>query len=811
MSTKTDVNTTRETFPVQGMDCADCARTLQKGVAELPGVVDCRVNFTLGTLEVEYRPGLADAGLIAERARSLGYELQHPLHDAARLGAGELTFDVEGLDCADCALHLEQALAQVPGVADANLDFMAARLRVTLKDGFDIRTQLEERARKMGHPLRLGVAAPPAVKQRRWIEILSRHRRDVATGTSGLALVVGTLTQWLGAPPLVSIGLFTLSILVGSYYVARAAWTGIRTTRSLDMNVLMTIAALGAMAIGQWMEGAMVMFLFSVGNTLEGYTIDRARNAIRTLVDLSPREAIRIHGDHEERVPVSELVVGDLILIRPGDRISMDGTIESGSSAVNQAPVTGESLPVDRTIGDPVYAGTVNGNAALTVRVSRLAADNTIARIIRMVEEAQSQRAPSQRFVDVFARYYTPTIVAIALSVAVVPPLLHLGGWLDWVYRALVLLVIGCPCALVISTPVTIVSAIASAARSGVLIKGGVYLEKLGSITAVAFDKTGTLTRGEPEVVDARCARHALEATGDDCFVCSMMLSNAAAIESRSEHPLAQAVVREAERRGLDWSGNTVENVEALTGKGVRGRINGQPVTVGSHKYSHESLEAAPHDAVLCNAVEAAQSTGGTVMVVDCSSCGVQGYIAVSDTIRENAPAAIAALKEAGVAHTVMLTGDNAATAEAISRQVGIDQFRADLLPEDKVRAIEDIMAQYGNVAMVGDGINDAPALARATLGIAMGAAGSATALETADIALMGDNLDRLPFAIGLGRQTLRIVKQNIAFALVVKAIFLSLAIAGSATLWMAVFADVGASMIVILNGMRLLRARPAR
>jgi Zn2+/Cd2+-exporting ATPase len=807
---------TKETFSILGLDCADCARTLEKGVAELPGVVSSHVSFALGRLEVEYEEHTADHALIRGRARELGYELVDgtasaapPANLSARSAAAdELLFEVEDLDCADCALHLEQALAQLPGVSEVKLDFMAARLRVIVKDGADVKPKLEARARQMGHTLHLQEAAAAPTPQS-WRTFAAAHRREATTALSGLALTLGAAGEWLGAPAPVSTVLFAAAIVIGGYDVARAAWTGVRTTRSLDMNVLMTLAAIGAMAIGQWLEGAMVMFLFSLGNTLEGYTINRARNAIRTLVDLSPREAIRVHGDHVERVPVGELAVGELILIRPGDRIPMDGVIESGSSAVNQAPVTGEALPVDRTVGDTIYAGTVNGRGVLSVRVSRLAADNTIARIIRLVEQAQAQRAPSQRFVDVFARYYTPIIVGVAVGVAVIPPVLHLGEWLTWIYRALVLLVIGCPCALVISTPVTIVSAIASAARAGVLIKGGAYLEKLGGITAVAFDKTGTLTRGEPEVIDARCARHAQTPTTQDCSMCSIMLSNAAAIESRSEHPLAQAVVREAERRGLNWSGDAVEDVEALAGKGVRGRINGQAVSVGSHKFSHETIDAAPHDEVLCDAVEAAQSAGGTVMVVDCSSCGVQGYIAVADTVREDAREAIAELKRIGVKHIVMLTGDNAATAEAIGGQVGVDEFRADLLPEDKVRAVEEIMAQYGKVAMVGDGINDAPALARATLGIAMGAAGSATALETADVALMGDNLGRLPFAIGLGRQTMRIIKQNIVFALALKALFLALAIAGSATLWMAVFADVGASMIVILNGMRLLRARP--
>ena len=458
---------------------------------------------------------------------------------------------------------------------------------------------------------------------------------------------------------------------------------------------------------------------------------------------------------------------------------------------------------------DQVYAGTVNGEGALTVEVTQLAADNTISRIIRLVEEAQAQRAPTQRFVDVFARYYTPVIVAIAVAVVVIPSALGIGVWTDWLYRGLVLLVIGCPCALVISTPVSIVAAIASAARSGVIIKGGNHLEELGKIKVVAFDKTGTLTQGEPTVTKVQCAIHGKPVKPEECPTCRYMLTTAAAIESQSQHPLAQAVVREAERQGLDWTSEKAERVEAIGGRGVRGTVNGHPIILGSHRFIHESTGDSSHDPAFCEVVEQAEADGKTVMVMDCARCGVQGYIAVADTVRENAAEAIRELKEIGIDKTVMLTGDNEITAGAIGRLVEVDEIRATLLPEGKVIAIEELTAQHGQVAMVGDGINDAPALAKATVGIAMGTMGSATALETADVALMTDDLLKIPFVIRLGRQVLTTIKQNIGFALALKAVFLILAIAGSATLWMAVFADVGASLIVILNGMRLLRVWP--
>ena len=612
-------------------------------------------------------------------------------HKPHKEHAETLVFHVRDLDCADCAAHLEEAIANLPDVAEAHLDFMRARLRVVPEHGSDITEQIAERAKAMGHALHAEDAGDEhehALEQSQrtnWRGYLAEHRRDVSTGLSGIFVLLALLARSLGLAETAITALLAVSIVSGGFYVARAAWTSLRVTRSLDMNMLMTLAILGAMFIGEWFEGAMVIFLFSVGETLEGYTMDRARNAISTLVELSPREAIRVHGDHQDRVPVDELRIGDVILVPPGERIAMDGTVETGYSAVNQAPVTGESVPVDREPGNSVFAGSINGQGVLSVRVTRLAKDNTIARVIRMVEEAQEQRAPAQRFVDAFARYYTPGIVAIALLVAILPPVLSMGTWSEWLYRALVLLVIGCPCALVISTPVSIVSAITSAARAGVIIKGGSYLEALGKIKVVAFDKTGTLTRGEPQVVDARCPVHTEPATTEDCATCRRMLTVAAAIESRSEHPLAQAVVREAHRQGLDWTGEQIEDVAAVSGRGIQGKVNGHPITLGSHAFIHQNHDSVAHDPDFCQTIETVEANGNTVMVVDCANCGVQGYIAVADTLRDDAAEAIRQLKANGIAKTVMLTGDNAITAGVISKLAGIDEFKAGLLPENKV------------------------------------------------------------------------------------------------------------------------------
>jgi Cd2+/Zn2+-exporting ATPase len=804
-----------EMLPVAGLDCADCARTLESSISRLDGVLWVSANFAASTLAVEYDAQQVDRAEIVGRIRRLGYDVAEPGGPASPSLDREMVFDVEGMDCADCAMHLEEALRQTAGVAQVSVDFSLARLRLTPQGGMEIQPAVERVAKDMGYSLRAEDAPVLEEPDQTWHERLWHRRRDLTTAGAGLLIALAVLMQLLNLPePAVAIA-YVAAIVAGGYYIARSGWAALRTAHTLDMNALMSIAAIGAVFVGEWAEGAVAMFLFSLGNTLEGYTMDRARHAIRSLMDLSPRRATVLHGNQEKQVRVEELRVGDRILVRPGERIPMDGEILTGQSAVNQAPITGESVPVDKTPGDELYAGTINGQGALIVRVTRLAADTTIARIIKMVEEAQGQKAPSQRFVDRFARIYTPLVIAIAAGVAVLPPLV---GWLtgagtfgalfgEWVYRALVLLVIACPCALVISTPVSIVSAIASAARAGVLIKGGAYLESLGSLKVMAFDKTGTLTRGQPQVVDVRCLDHVEGLDWQDCSTCRQMLADAAAIERQSEHPLARAIVAEAEAQGLTPTLPVAEAVEAVTGRGVRGQVNGHSLTLGTHTYIHES-DPDLVDGPLCEAVHAAQAAGQTAMVVRDDCCGVRGYVAVADALRPEVGQVLAALKGVGIQHTVMLTGDNQATAQAIALTAGVDDVRAELMPEQKVAAIEEILTRYGAVAMVGDGVNDAPALARASVGIAMGAAGTDTALETADVALMADDLSRLPFAVSLSQEARRIIRQNVALSLGIKAVFLALAIAGIATLWMAVFADVGASLIVTFNGMRLLRHR---
>jgi Cd2+/Zn2+-exporting ATPase len=621
-----------------------------------------------------------------------------------------------------------------------------------------------------------------------------RQANSLRAVLAGLGLLAGWAAGWAGAPARVTVPLFAATMLAGGYVTIRR---GLRALPRLqfDMNVMMTGAVIGAAAIGQWEEGAAVAFLYAVSNSLEAYTTDRARRSLRTLVDLAPREARVRREGAEQVVPAEALRVHDLLLVHPGEKIAADGVVRSGASAVDQSPITGESFPADKLPGDPVYAGTLNGHGALEVEVTRPVADTTLARIIHLVEEAQAQRAPAQQFVDRFARYYTPAVLALAVGLAVGPPLLLGAHWGPWIYRGLALLVVSCPCALVVSTPVSIVSAIANAARRGVLIKGGAYLEELGRLRAVALDKTGTVTQGRPAVTDVVPAEGGTR---------DRLLALAAAVEARSEHPLARAIVEAARRRGLAIP--EARDLTALPGKGARASVDGRTLHVGNPPLFTELGQAPSGPAFQTAADLAAQ--GKTAMLVGTAQ-EVLGVIALADAVRPQSSAAVAGMREAGIAHIALLTGDNAATARAMARAIGTDEVRAGLLPEQKVAAVRELRARFGNVAMVGDGVNDAPALAAASVGVAMGVAGSDVALETADVALMADDLGRLPFLMGLGRATLRVIRQNIAFALLIKAVAIAAVFPGWLTLWLAVLGDMGASVLVTANGMRLLALRP--
>lgn len=748
-----------------------------------------------------------------------------------------LQLRITGMDCADCALKLEKGVAKLAGVTACQVNFAAAKMEV---NGQVDRAAVVERIQSLGYGVsELNEPYRPKTRWRQLVE-LARRPRNTFTLIGALLIALAFALQWLGGRPQPL--LFVLGGLFGLYFPARAGWAAIRSGQGLDMNVLMTLAAVGAFFIGEYAEAATVIVLFSLGEALEGYTMERARDSIRSLTQLAPSEATVLRpcidcqgcqgrelpdssgvyrsgpcpwcGSHEQRVPVESLVVGDQIIVKPGERIPMDGQVVSGQSAVNQAPITGESVPVVKTPGSKVFAGTINGDGLLEIKVTHLAQDNTLARLIYLVEEAQGQKTPAQRFVDKFARVYTPAVVAGAALVAAIPPLFFGQPFFDtpaghgWLYRALTLLVIACPCALVIATPVSVVSAIAAAARRGVLIKGGAYLEMLGRVQVVAFDKTGTLTQGRPTLVGIACADDCCaEARQYDllaaCQHCDDMLAAAAALERYSPHPLAHTIVAAAENRAVPRL--TARAVANLPGQGIQGQVGARQITVGSHALLHSD---SPDLADFCRRVAAAEASGHTTMLVQ-ENNRLQGFLAVSDPPRPSSRAAVAELKKIGIAKIVMLTGDNRTVAATIAGQLGVDEVNANLLPADKVTAIRQLVDRHGNtVAMVGDGVNDAPALAVSSVGIAIGAGGTAQALETADVALMADDLTQLPGVIQLGRRAINTIRFNIWFAIIIKAIFLLAALAGVATLWMAVFADMGASLLVTLNGMRLLKQK---
>ena len=697
----------------------------------------------------------------------------------------ESTFKIEGMDCHEEVAILEKRLRALRGLEALDADILGQRLKIKY-DAAKLSTgAIAEAVAQTGmrawleHEEPVGTA--PSAATRRLFVVLS----GALTG-AGMAL------ELAGVDRRVAIAAFVLAIASGGFYVVRRALHAARSL-ALDINVLMLVAVGGAMVLGQWSEGASVVFLFALAQLLEARAMERARASIRALMDLAPADAVVRdpgHPDGARRVAVDAIRVGDVVIVRPGEKIPLDGRVAAGSSHVNQAPVTGESLPVEKAEGDEVFAGTINGRGGLEVRVERLRADSTIARIIDLVERAQAQRAPSQTFVERFARVYTPAVLALAVLVALVPPILLGAPWSTWIYRALVLLVISCPCALVISTPVSIVSALAAAARKGVLIKGGARLERLAQIRCVAFDKTGTLTSGALRVVDV---------VPVDGVLPGRILQLAASLELRSEHPIGAAIVARAREDGVALA--PVDGFQALPGLGAEALVDGRPLVLGSHRLFEE--RGLCTDAL--HARLAAMPADGRTTVIVASGAPI-GVIAVADTPRAAARDAVQLLRGHGIEHVALLTGDHDTAAQALAAAAGVDEVRAGLLPADKVDAVRALRARHGALAMVGDGVNDAPALAAADVGIAMGVAGTDAALETADVALMADELLKIPYALRLSRATARNIRANIAFSIALKAAFMILAVLGMATLWMAVVADMGASLIVIANALRLLR-----
>ncbi|MGM8216543.1 heavy metal translocating P-type ATPase [Bacillaceae bacterium W0354] len=763
-------------YRIYGMDCPSCALTIEKGLNRLSNIQEAKVNYNTAKLQVVGSNALS-LDTVEKEVQKLGFTAE-PLKQNQNIK----TYDIVGMDCSSCAKSIENHLNKISAVNTVAFNFSTGKMKIEHENSVD---EIVSEVSKLGYKASLitnNNKSSDTPKQKEGYGLIT---------FSGILIALGFIGSYSGVSPLITTILYAIAIVISGYKPVKSAYYAIKS-RSLDMNVLMSAAAIGAALIGEWFEGATVVWLFGLGNALQNRSIEQTRKSIRNLMDLAPSEAWIKVGSELVKKPVEEVSVGQIVVIKPGDRIPLDGEIIQGETSVNQAPITGESIPVDKLIGDTVYAGTINDSGSIEIKVTKLVEDTTISKIIHLVEEAQEQKAPTEAFIDKFASIYTPIVFVLALVVIVIPPLFGFGSWGEWTYKGLALLVVACPCALVISTPVAIVSAIGNAAKNGVLIKGGTFLEKAGAINAIAFDKTGTLTEGKPKVTEIE----ALTISEEE------LVSLAFTLEDYSTHPIAKTIVEYAKDKGIKAKDG--ELYKNIVGKGVQATINGEVYYAGNLKL-FEELDISLED--VRSKVEKIQSHGKTVVIIGTQK-EIMGIISVSDTLRSSTVKALNGLKQVGVNQLVMLTGDNEGTAKMISSETKINRYFAELLPEDKVDAIKQLQQEGHKVAMVGDGINDAPALATSDLGIAMGGAGTDTAMETADIVLMADNLEKLPHTVKLSRKALTIIKQNIWFSLVVKFIALVLIFPGWLTLWMAVLSDTGAAIIVILNALRLLRVK---
>jgi Cd2+/Zn2+-exporting ATPase len=779
---------------IHGMDCSGCAGHLESAVKEITGVTKVTTLLTDHKAIVLFDPAKTTSTAIRESLEAAGYaivaegdektvkresakQLMQPVVQAGR----QDQLHIENMDCPTEEALIRSKLKGFPGVT--GLEFNLLQRNLTISHNLPSLDSVVLALKAIG--MHVGVVEQqdelPREEKTNWWPL-------IASGLAALSAEVIELLSvglnWL------TLMLAVVAILTGGLKTYKKGWIALRN-RNLNINALMSIAVTGALFIGQWPEAAMVMFLFALAELIEVKSLDRARNAIRGLMAMTPESAtVKLPDGSWGEVPAGNVAMGSIVRVRPGERIALDGVVVEGNSTVDQAPITGESLPVEKSPDEPVFAGTINQAGSFQFRVTAVVTNSTLTRIIHAVETAQGSRAPTQRFVDQFARVYTPVVFAVALAMAVIPPLAFGGFWLEWVYKSLVLLVIACPCALVISTPVTIVSGLAAAARRGILIKGGVYLEEGRKLALLALDKTGTITHGKPVQTD-------FEALSDADPEEARCL--AASLASRSDHPVSHAIAVAAEAAGIML--RAVTDFSALAGRGVTGHIGDRVYYLGNSRLMTENGISEPGLSTRFTALE----RQGKSVVLLADEKRPLALFGVADTIKESSREAIADLHRLGV-RTMMLTGDNQHTAEAIARSVGIDEVTAGLLPEDKLSVIETFQGNGGTVGMVGDGINDAPALARADVGFAMGAAGTDTAIETADVALMDDDLRKVAVFVQLSRTTSAVLKQNIALALGFKAVFLVLTLLGHATMWMAVFADMGASLIVVANGLRLLR-----
>jgi len=762
-------------LPATGGQCPMCAERLMERISEHKGIekVHLKEEGSQIILCFHYNPDLITLGKLKRLAEETGSQISSQYRHE--------TLHVTGMDCTDCAMSIEHIMSRADGIIDISVNYAAEKMKVEYDTSRIAHEDIIQRVKWMGY----GVEEKA---RENWFRENWEFSLSLLAGfflaTGFLGENVGGLTQNA------AIGLYFLAYISGGYNATRHAVKAAFHVR-FDIDVLMVVAALGAALVGEWAEGALLLFLFSLGHALEHYAMDRARHAIQSLGEITPKTARMRRNGLEKEISVEELLRGDVVIVRPGERIPIDGMVAKGVSSADQSPITGESVPVEKFEGEKVFAGTVNGSGALEIEVTKLAKDTTLARVIELVEEAQTQKSTTQRFTERLERTFVPLILGGVLILILVPPLVGLLPWEEAFIRAMTILVAASPCALAIATPSAVLSGIAQAARNGILIKGGVHLENLGELKSIAFDKTGTITRGVPEVTDI----YPLEGG------CEELLRTAAAVESRSGHPLAQAILRKAQEMGLDLP--KIGDVQSVIGRGVISELEGDKVQIGNLKLFEG--ETGPQFEVASRKAQEFEMEGKTCTLVKRGG-RILGCIALADGLREDARFALTRLRSLGIESLIMITGDNELTASAVGREVEIDDLRASLLPEEKVSAIEDLLEKYGKVAMIGDGVNDAPALARATVGIAMGASGTDVALETADVALMADDLSKLPSVVALSRESRRIIRQNLIISLGVIALLVLTALFGFVGMGIAIVLHEGSTLLVVANALRLLR-----
>ncbi|MBK8905964.1 MAG: cadmium-translocating P-type ATPase [Anaerolineaceae bacterium] len=782
-----------------------CADLINEAISNQEGIVQVSLHPKDGRLEIDYDPSRVSEPAVEKVAQQVSPILQERWQTCTmRLGRQG------GRACESCAIGLERQLGQLPGVKRATASFMGGALSVTYNNQLISPDEITLHVQKMGVPVAPSAAevtarepepaAPATGLKRAWDWLMDGRIEPIFTAITLVTMIGGLVAEQQEAAVAATV-LFVIAYITGGVFGLQGGLESLRN-RTIDVDLLMILAAVGAAIVGEPFEGAMLLFLFSLSNVLQDYAMDRTRNAIKALMELRPAQALVRRSDNTYLLPIEKVVVSDRILVKPGERLPLDGVVVDGRSSIDQSSITGESMPVSKTVGDAVFAGTINKNGSLEIRVTRLAKDSTLAKLIQMVEEAQSEKAETQRFIDTAEQYYAMGVIVLTALVAVVPVLFWQEAFGQAFYRAMTVMVAASPCAIVISTPATVLSAIGNGARRGILFKGGVYVENAAAIKVMAFDKTGTLTLGEPQVTDII----SLNETIDE----NELLTLAAAVETKSEHPLAQATVKTAQARGLSWP--DAVDFQATTGQGVAAHVAERHLLIGNGRFlrSYQPTNLAIAETELDRLQKQGKTSVLVAEVDDAAGTAVLlGILAYADVIRPDAPDVVRALHAVGVQHVVMLTGDNDAVARQIAQQVGVDAYFADLLPEDKVTAVKKVRQQYGPVAMVGDGVNDAPALATADIGIAMGAAGTDVALETADIVLMSDDLKNLPYVIGLSRKTRQTLLQNLGFAIFMILLMLGTIFFSGLALPAAVVGHEGGTVLVSLNGLRMLGYKP--